>query len=135
MIKKTVKYVDFNGTEREDDLYFHLSVPEAVRFTAKFGGRGFESYVKELSANQDEKAMIAFIEDLILSSYGTKTEDGKRFLKSPEIRHDFEYSQAYAELFEELLTNHEETERFAAGIATQTKQFNKPGMTVVPENR
>ena len=79
--------------------------------------------------------MINFIEELVLNAYGKKSPDGKSFIKTPEIRKEFEYSQAYAELFEELLTNQDETERFANGIATQTKQMNQPSMAVVPTNR
>lgn len=135
MYKKEIKYVDFNGTERVEDFYFHLSVPEVTRMQAKFGGQGMETYAKNLSANNDESGMINFIEELVLNAYGKKSPDGKSFIKNPEIRKEFEYSQAYAELFEELLTNQDETERFSTGIATQTKQMNQPAMAVVPTNR
>ena len=99
---------------------------------AKLGGRSLETYSKELSANQDMAKMIAFIEDLVLSSFGKKSEDGKNFLKSEEIRKEFEYSQAYAELFEELLTVPESAEKFATGIARQTKKMKETTLTVVP---
>lgn len=123
MFKKTIKYVDFNGTERTEDFFFHMSTPEATRLQAKFGAVEFDEYANNLAANKDLKGMINFIEDLILSSYGKKSEDGLTFLKNPKIREEFEYSQAYAELFEELLTNSETMEQFAQGIASQTKQL------------
>ena len=132
MFKKTIKYTDFNGTDREEDFYFHVSSHEGVRMEAKLGGRSLETYSKELSANQDMAKMIAFIEDLVLSSFGKKSEDGKNFLKSEEIRKEFEYSQAYAELFEELLTVPESAEKFATGIARQTKKMKETTLTVVP---
>ena len=132
MFKKTIKYTDFNGTDREEDFYFHVSAHEVVRMEAKLGGRSLDTYSKELSANQDMSKMIEFIEDLVLSSFGKKSEDGKNFLKSEEIRREFEYSQAYAELFEELLTVPESAEKFATGIARQTKKMKDTPLTVVP---
>ena len=31
MYKKTIKYVDFNGVEREEDFYFHMTKAEAIK--------------------------------------------------------------------------------------------------------
>lgn len=126
MFKKKIKYVDFNGAEREEDFYFHMSVPEATRLEARFGGMSLETYAKNLALNQNMEPMIKFIEDIILSSYGQKSSDGRSFIKNDRIREEFEYSQAYAELFEEMLTNPEVAEAFAKGVAAQTKQFAPP---------
>lgn len=123
MFKKQITYVDFNGTERKEDFYFHLSVPEVTRLEAKLGNMTIETYAMNLKANQDEEAMIRFIEDLVLLSFGRKSDDGKTFLKTPEIRTAFEYSQAYAELFEELFTVDGAAEKFANGIARKTKEI------------
>lgn len=123
MFKKKITYFDFNGTERKEDFYFHLSVPEVTRLEARLGDKTIETYAFELKANQDSEAMIKFIEDLVLSSFGKKSDDGKSFLKTPEIRRDFEYSQAYAELFEELFTEPDAAQKFATGIAMQTKKM------------
>ena len=131
MLKKTIKYVDFNGTEREEDFYFHVSVQEVTRLEAKFGGKGVETYAAELAANQDMEAMIEFIESIVLSSYGRKTEDGKNFFKSEKIRQEFEYSQAYAELFEELLMDPEAARKFADGISMQTKKMKAQKLEVI----
>lgn len=123
MFRKTIKYTDFNGTERTEDFYFHISVQEVARLEAKFKGMSIETYAKTLAANQDMEEMVKFMEELVLSSYGKKSEDGRSFMKSPKLREEFEYSQAYAELFEELLSVPEMAEKFASGIATQTKQL------------
>lgn len=126
MFKKKIKYVDFNGAEREEDFYFHMSVPEATRLEARFGGMSLETYAKNLALNEDMAPMIEFIENIILSSYGQKSSDGRSFVKNEQMRTEFEYSQAYAELFEEMLTNPEVAEAFAKGVAAQTKQFAPP---------
>lgn len=125
MFKKRIKYVDFNGTPREEDFYFHMSPVEITRLEAKIGGLTLDTYTKNLVANQDLAEMIEFVEDLVLSSYGEKSQDGTRFMKGKQIREKFEYSQAYAELFEELLTNPESANKFSAGIGKQTSQLLK----------
>lgn len=126
MFKKQITYTDFNGTERKEDFYFHMSVQEATRLQAKHNGQPLDIYAKNLAANQNVEEMIKFIEEIMLTSYGKKSDDGKSFVKSPAIRTEFEYSQAYAELFEELLTVPETAEKFAKGVATQTKDMVRP---------
>jgi hypothetical protein len=120
MFKQTIAYVDFNGVERNEDFYFHLSLPEVTRLEAEIG-RSMEDHVKDLVANQDAKTLIDFLEKMVLSSYGRKTADGKSFQKSKELRQEFEYSQAYAELFEMLLTNPELAKKFGEGVADNGK--------------
>lgn len=116
MFKQNITYVDFNGVERKEDFYFHLSLPEVTRLEAELG-RSMEDHVKDLVSNQDLKTLIDFLEKMILNSYGRKTSDGKSFYKSKELRQEFEYSQAYAELFEMLLTNPELAKKFGEGVA------------------
>ena len=121
MFKKRIKYVDFNGTEREEDFYFHMSSVEMTRFEASLRGMTVEDYAKGIDADKNAPEAVRFIEDIILNSYGRKSPDGRTFLKSPEIRQEFEYSQAYAELFEEMILNPESAKKFAMGVGEKTK--------------
>ena len=127
MFKKTIKYTDFNGTSREEDYYFHMSVPEVARMEAKLGGMSLPDYAKQLQADQDADLIIQFMENIILTAYGKKSSDGKNFLKGPKIREEFEYSQAYAELFEELILSEEKAGAFAEGVAMQTRKMKATG--------
>jgi hypothetical protein len=120
MFKHTVEYTDFNDVQRKEELYFHLSLPEVTRLEAEIG-KPIDEYVKELDANRDMKTLLDFIENILLNSYGKKTSDGKSFHKSKELRAEFEHSQAYAEVFEQLLTNPELANRFGAGVADNGK--------------
>lgn len=120
MFKRTIEYRDFNGNERKEDFYFHLSSPEVVRIEAEIG-KPIDEYTKEIAANQDLKQLLSFLEKMILSSYGKKTSDGKSFYKSKELREEFEHSQAYAELFEQLLTNTELARKFGEAVADNGK--------------
>jgi len=132
MFKQTIEYVDFNGTPRKEDFYFHLSVPEVTRLQAEIG-KPMDVYIQDLTASQDVKTMLEFLEKMVLSSYGIKTGDGKSFVKNKELREQFEHSQAYAELFEQLLINHDLTRRFAEGVVAKgNAQKNQVAPQVVP---
>jgi hypothetical protein len=120
MFKHTVEYKDFNGNDRKEELYFHLSLPEVTRLEAEIG-KPMEEYIKELTTNKDLKTLLDFLEKMILNSYGQKTSDGKSFHKSKAIRDDFEYSQAYAEVFEQLLTNPELAKKFGSAVSDNGK--------------
>jgi hypothetical protein len=133
MFKHTVKYVDFNGTDREEELYFHLSLPEVTRLEAEIG-KPLDQYTKDLVANQDMKNLLDFLEKVLLNSYGRKTSDGRSFHKSKELRSEFEYSQAYAEVFEQLLTNSELAQKFGAAVSDNGKaKKNQVAPTVVSQ--
>lgn len=116
MFKHNVEYVDFNGNERKEELYFHLSSPEVTRLQAELG-KTLEDYTKELAENMDMKKLLDFLEKILLNSYGKKTSDGRSFHKSKELRDEFEYSQAYAEVFEQMLLNPELARKFGEAVA------------------
>lgn len=122
MIKKTISYVDFNGTQRNDDYYFHLSVPEATRFAARFGEQGWEAGIKSIVDSGDLRDVLDLFEDVILTSYGQKSPDGRTFVKNKEMRDNFSNSEAYAQLFEELIMSPDAMTQFAKGIGMSTAQ-------------
>ena len=125
--------MDFNGQERKEDFYFHLSVPELTRLEAEIG-KPLEEYIKELANDREVSKLLAFLEKVILNAYGRKSADGRTFVKNKEIRDEFEYSQAYAELFEEMLTNPELARKFGESISDNGKaRKNQPSPKVVPE--
>lgn len=121
MFKKEINYVDFNGTERKEDFYFHLSLPEVTRIEAEFATKHRELSVKEIIeemvANSNVKELLDFIEKLVLTSYGEKTVDGRSFRKSDEAREEFSNSPAYAEFFEQLITEEGLAQEFGEKVA------------------
>lgn len=120
MLKKTIKYVDFNEQEVSEDFYFNLTTPEVTKIVAKIGD-DIDKHAEKLAESGDYEAIIDFVEMLILTSYGVKSEDGKRFVKSKEARENFEYSAAYAELFEQLMTDTEQSKAFGQGLMRGAK--------------
>lgn len=120
MFKQELTYIDFNNETRTETFYFHLSSPEVIRIQAELG-KPIDEYAQDLAVDKDLGKMLDFMEKLTLNAYGKKTSDGKSFHKSKELRAEFEYSPAYAELFEKLITNHDLARKFASGIVDNGK--------------
>lgn len=104
MLKKNITYIDLNGVERSEDFYFNLSKPEIVKMQGSVKG-GYDVRLKGIAADLNGVNIMEFFEDLIMRSYGEKSEDGRRFMKSDEISRAFMETPAYEVLFEELVTN------------------------------
>ena len=106
MVKKTIKYVDYNDVEREETFYFNLSKTELSRMAMSADGDLSEK-IKEIVKAKDNKSILKIFEDIILQSYGVKSDDGKHFVKKAVDGHlladDFVNSPAYDELYFELI--------------------------------
>lgn len=118
MIKKTINYVDFNGEEVSEDFFFHLSKAEIVELEMSHKG-GLEQAIKRIVDAEDGKAIIAEFKNIILSSYGQRSADGRRFIKNQTLREEFESTEAYSTLFMELVTDAEKAAEFVRGIIPQ----------------
>ena len=115
MLKKTIKYTDYDGNEREEDFYFNLNKAEVTEMELSKQG-GLSEYIKRIVAAQDAPSLVELFKELICKSYGEKSLDGKRFVKSKELTEGFTQTEAYAELFVELASNAEEATKFVNGI-------------------
>lgn len=104
MYKKAITYTDYNGVERTEDFYFHLSKAELAEMELSKVG-GFNEYIQRIVQADDREEIIKNFKDIILKSYGVKDETGKRFVKSKELATEFSQTEAYSELFMELLLN------------------------------
>ena len=133
MLKKEITYTDYNGDKVTESLYFNLSSVEQTRLFARYtkgGYKDLEEYAKHLMSIKDNEAMVTMVEDVILSSYGEKSPDGRSFIKTKAVREAFEYSIAYATLFEELLTNEASMRAFFQGLAPNKQDSDKPATSV-----
>ena len=115
MLKKTIKYTDYNGVEREEDFYFNLSKAEIAEMELEIPG-GMSEMLKRITAAQDTPTLVKIFKDLILRSYGVKSDDGRRFIKSQQLKEEFSQTEAYSELFMELATNADAASAFINGI-------------------
>lgn len=115
MLKKTINYTDLNGVQRTEDFYFNLSKPEIVKMQSSIKG-GYDARLKGIANELNGAAIMEFFEDLIKRSYGEKSEDGRRFVKSDELSEAFMQTPAYEVLFEELITNDKAAADFVNAI-------------------
>lgn len=80
---------------------------------------GIEQKLRMMIATSDNETIVKTFKDLILDSYGIKSEDGKRFIKSKELRDQFEQSEAYSEFFMSMLANEDDIQsKFINGVIT-----------------
>lgn len=115
MIKKTITYPDFNGGERTEDFYFHLTKAEITKMEMSVNG-GMAERIQRIVSAQDQPAIIEVFEDLIKKSYGVKTPDGRGFVKRKEDLEAFMATEAYSQLFMELATDADAAAKFVNGI-------------------
>lgn len=115
MLKKTITYTDYNGTERTEDFYFNLSKAEVMEMEMGIEG-GMTEMINKIIAAKDAPAIMAVFKKLILQAYGEKSADGKRFVKSEELSTAFSHTEAYSDLYMELSTNAEKAAEFVNGI-------------------
>ena len=126
MLKKTIKYNDYNGVERNEDFYFNLSQAELMEMEMSTTG-GLTETIEKIIKTQDAPAIIKIFKDLVLKAYGEKSADGKRFIKSEELSTAFSQTEAYSILFMELATDADAAAEFIKGIvpAEAAKQIDK----------
>lgn len=94
MLKKTIKYVDYNDNAREETFHFNMNKAELIRFEMNLPG-GIEKTVKKALAEEDNATLFNLFEQLIQKSYGKKTVDGG-FAKSAEAATEFSQTEAYS---------------------------------------
>ena len=115
MLKKTINYTDYNGMERKEDFYFNLNKAEVAEMELSTEG-GLAEMIQKIVSSKDTPSIVKIFKDLILTAYGEKTPDGKRFVKSKELSDAFAQTEAYSELFMELATDAETASAFVNGI-------------------
>ena len=115
MLKKTITFTDYDGNERTEDFYFNLNQTELFRMEASTTG-GMEKMLEKIVSTQDTQKIVELFEKIILMAYGEKSADGKRFIKSPELSEAFKQTEAYDQLFMEMLTDGDAALNFINGI-------------------
>ena len=118
MYKKTITYTDYDGNERTEDFYFNLSKAEVMEMELGTEG-GMKNFLEKIVQEKDSKKIVEAFKDIILRSYGEKSADGRRFMKSKEISDMFSHTEAYSELFMQLATDAQAASEFVNGVVPQ----------------
>lgn len=101
MFKVHEKYTDYNGVEREEDFYFNLTTAEMMKLEYNTTG-GLSEKIKKIAAAKDTTEIMNTFEEFLQLSYGQKSDDGKRFIKSPELLKEFMETPAYSQIYMRL---------------------------------
>lgn len=118
MIKKQITYTDYDGNERTESFWFALNQAELLEMNLEKNG-GLSNMITRITETNDYAELSRILKDLIRRSYGVKSDDGKRFVKSPAMTDEFIQTEAYSEMFTELVTDANATSEFITGIIPQ----------------
>ena len=110
MLKHQVSYKDFDNKSVKETLWFNLTTRDSAKLTIKYGD--LTAYVKKIEKEKDTAAMMVLIEDLVLTAYGERSEDGRHFLRNDEIRERFSYSLAFEALLDDLYSDEKKMSKF-----------------------
>lgn len=124
MLIQTITYTDYDGVERTEEFRFNLTRAEITEMEYTYPGGLAEEMERVLKSNDRNKLFILF-KDIIAKSYGEKSQDGRRFMKSPEISQAFFETPAYDQLYMKITTDAHFAAEFVKGILP---------LDTVPEN-
>lgn len=130
MFKKTMTYTDYNGEKRTEDFYFNMTRAEVTEMELSIDG-GLSAMIQRVTESKDVPTIIQIFKDLVLRSYGKKSPDGRRFIKSKELSEEFSQTEAYSDLFMELATDSAKAAAFVNGIMPQESQAKTAALEVV----
>ena len=127
MLKKTITYTDYNGTERTEDFYFNLSRAEITEMELSMEG-GMRAYIQKIIAAKSQLALVTLFKDIVMKAYGKKSADGRLFMKNDTIRAEFEAHPAYSMIYMDLVTDEAKASAFVNGIIPADAQNVNPAM-------
>jgi hypothetical protein len=106
MFKKLVKYPDLNEVEHTQELYFHLSKLELVAFGSSL--ERWKKQMMEVTKTMDFGAAVQVYREIVKSAIGLRSEDGSRFISTPEVKDDLMKSPAVDEMIYGFIMKPEE---------------------------
>ena len=119
MLKKAITYTDYNGVVRTEDFYFNLSRAEVTELQLSEKG-GYDKMIENIVNAEDNKAIFENFKKIILKSYGVKSEDGRRFIKSEQLSEEFSQTEAFVELIFGLASDENAAAEFIKGVIPQS---------------
>ncbi len=114
MFSKDFEYTGYDGKPKKDTYWFNLTEAELYEIDLS-SIHGFNAEMTKLLKEERTKEIVDAFKGIILSSVGVISADGRKFLKSDEIREDFYRSKAYSMLFVELVSSGEKVAEFLKG--------------------
>lgn len=135
MYKKTITYTDFNGTERTEDFYFHMTQAEILKMEYSQEG-GMTNVIQKIIETEETTKLLPLFETVVRMSYGKRSVDGRHFEKKPEYTDQFLASEAYSNMFVEFMMNADEAAKFINNVCKKidVDENRKSLSSMVSEN-
>lgn len=115
MYRTDVTYENFDGEQVTETCYFNLTKAEMLQLQLQYP-EGYQVYLQRLVDDNNRKAMIDEFKHILSMSYGERSADGRKFIKSEEISNAFMASEAYSELFIKLVSEEGYAEKFMSAV-------------------
>lgn len=116
MYKIKKAYVDYKGTKREEEFCFYLTKAEVVEWLSTKGDYTLDEVIKKLMSEYNMKEVIEIFKDLIHRAYGEISLDGRQFIKNDEVKAKFEETEAYSDIFMDIVSDGKKAAEFVNGI-------------------
>lgn len=129
MVKKTITYIDYDGTERTEDFYFNLSEAEITEMQLSVEG-GMRGYIEKIVAAKSQLELVKLFKEILLHSYGKKSLDGRFFVKNEANTAEFLASPAYSKIYMELVTDTDAATKFVNALIPANTQNQNPAMAM-----
>lgn len=121
MLKQSVSYEDFDENQVTETLYFNLTKTELAdnldledelkEIQKDFTGQGNRTLEKH-----EIRRVLELVKTFMRLSYGVRSEDGKRFIKTDQIWEEFTQTAAYDAFLFSLFQEPEKAFAFMIGI-------------------
>lgn len=121
MLKRPITYEDFNGDTVTEEFYFNLTKSEIIELEVDMEG-GLSDWLAKIVKTENHKEIVGQFKRIVLLAYGEKSPDGRRFIKTDQMREEFAQTAAYNALFMELATNDNAAAEFITGIMPKDMQ-------------
>jgi len=121
MIKHKETFINFLGKEDEEEVAFHLNKAEIAELEITHKG-GLKAYLEYIAKTDNGTAVMDTFKTILGMGIGVKSPDGKRFMKSEEIKQDFFNGCVYPKLFIKLCTDAKFASDFINGMCVEIKK-------------
>lgn len=127
MLKKVIRYTDYDGNPQEMEAYFNLTKTECMDLDLEYEEEGgLLEHLRKLFANKSsgempKKPAIDFIKLLVERSYGIRPEEDRTlFVKEDDngrpLYKKFKQTPAYDSFVYSLLSGEESLDEFATKV-------------------
>jgi hypothetical protein len=111
MLERTFVCKGFDGKQYEETYGFYLSRADLLKINLG-SFVGLDVLMQRLIDAQNGVEIMNIIDKIIMTAVGRESADHRKFLRNDEIRDEFRQSDAYSQLFEELVTDAEKASQF-----------------------